>query len=182
MAPHHGADMGVRFDDAPKRFGFGETHGVQPAAAHEDRVMVQAHHGVFGRTGQRGVEPRKFGWAKAAADVPGIVTVEHDELPAVHFMRAANLKRCAAEFLAHGLGLVVIARNAQHRFLQGAEEAAKAQITGAVVLHQIAGDQHRRVIGHARERVVEHRTQTRIGFYAAQPAAGAAVKMWIRDL
>ena len=40
----------------------------------------------------------------------------------------------------------------------------------------------RRVIGHACERIVEHCAQTRIGFYAAQPAAGAAIEMWVGDL
>ena len=34
----------------------------------------------------------------------------------------------------------------------------------------------------ARKRIVEHGTQTRIGFYAAQPPAGAAVQVWIGDL
>ena len=128
---------------------------------------------------KRVVEPRKFIWAKATADVPGIVAVEHDELPAIRFMCAANLKRCAVELSAHGLGFVVIAGNAQHRFLEITEDAAETKITGGVVLHQIAGDQHRPIVRNACKRIVEHRVQTRIGFYSAQPAAGAAVEVWV---
>ena len=71
--------------------------------------------------------------------MPGIVAVEHDELPPFSRMGAANLKRRAGEFSAHGFGFIVIAGNAQHRLLEIAEDAAKAQIAGGVILHQITG-------------------------------------------
>src|SRR3982074_1562215 len=41
VSPHDGADMWVRIDDPPKRLRLGETYGIQPAAVHGDRVMVQ---------------------------------------------------------------------------------------------------------------------------------------------
>src|ERR1700675_4394068 len=128
------------------------------------------------------VEPCEFIWTQAAADMPGIVAVEHDKLPALGFMGTANLERRAVQLSAHGLGLVVIAGYAQHRLAQAAEEAAEAQISGAIVLHKIAGDQHGRVIRNAGKRIVERRAQTRIGFYAAQPAAGAAIEVWVGDV
>jgi len=53
----------------------------------------------------------------------------------------------------------VIAGNAQHGLGEAAEEAAKAQVAGDIVLHQIAGDQHRRVVRNARKRIAEHRRQ-----------------------
>src|ERR1700722_2390369 len=48
MSPDHGADVGMCIDDAPEAFWIGETHGVQPAAAHDDGMMVHADHGVLG--------------------------------------------------------------------------------------------------------------------------------------
>jgi len=117
-----------------------------------------------------------------AAYVPGVVAVEHDELPFAHFVRAANPKGFALEFAAHGVRFIVIAGNAEHGFAQFAEDAAKAQIAGGIVLHQIAGDQHGRIVGNACKRIIEHRVQTRIGFYSAQPAGGAAIEMWVGDL
>ena len=53
-------------------------------------------------------------------------------------------ERLAAEFAPHGPRLVVVARQAQHRHAQAAEQAAEMRIAGRVVLHQVAGDQHRR--------------------------------------
>ena len=93
--------------------------------------------------GERAVEPRELVRRQSPADMAGIVAVEHDELPARRFIRAANLERRAVELAAHRFGFVVISGNAQHRLLQAAEDAAKTQITGRVVLHQIAGHQAR---------------------------------------
>jgi hypothetical protein len=76
----------------------------------------------------------------------------------------------------------MVARNAQHRLFQAAENAAKAQIAGGVVLHQIAGDEHCGEVGHLGERRIEHRTQARIGLHPAQSAVGVAVQMRIRDM
>ncbi len=89
---------------------------------------MQAHHGVVRRGLERGVEPREFIGGQAAAHMSGIVAVEHDELPAIRLVRAADLKRRAVEFSAHRFRFVVVAGNAQHRFVQVAEDAAKAQV------------------------------------------------------
>ena len=129
---------------------------------------MQADHRMLRRSAKRVVEPGKLIRSEASANVPGIVTIEHDELPPIRCMGATNLKRCAGEFSAHRFGFVVIAGNAQHGFLETAENAAKAQVPRAVVLHQIAGDQHSRVVRNACKCIVEHRVQTRIGFYSTQ--------------
>jgi len=54
--------------------------------------MMQKYHGVLRRPGQRAVEPREFILSQAAADMPGVVAVEHDELPIIRLVCAANLK------------------------------------------------------------------------------------------
>ena len=107
---------------------------------------------------------------QAPADMARIVAVQHDELPVAKFVRAANSKRRAIQFGAHRLGLIVIAGNAQHRFAEIAEDAAKAQIARLVILHQIARDQYGGVIRHARKGIIEHRMQARIRLDAAQAA------------
>ena len=134
------------------------------------------------RPGESCIEPREFVGSQASAHVAGIVAVEHDELPAVRHVRAADLKRRAVELSAHGVGFVVVSGNAQHRLIEVAEDAAKAQIAGRIVLHQITGDQNGRVVRNARKRILEHRVQTRVRLDTAQPAGGAAVKMRIGDL
>ena len=128
MAPGDGAHMRVRVDDAPEIVGVGKADAIEPAAAHGDRVMMQAHHGVRGASRRARIEAREFRRGQASADVSRIVAVQHDEIPGAEIMRAADTGTARRPTLAHRLGLVVVAGNAQHRFLQAAEDAAKAQI------------------------------------------------------
>ena len=182
MTPDHRAHVGMGVDDAPKILRVGKPDAIQPAAAHGDGVMMQAHHGVLRGFGQRRIEARELILDQAAADMAGVVAVEHDEIPAADEVRAADLEGAAAQLLAHGLRLVMVAGNAQHRFFQIAEEAAKAQIAGLVVLHQIAGDEHGLIVTHARECLIQGRVQARIGLDTAKPSGGAAVEMRVGDL
>jgi hypothetical protein len=112
----------------------------------------------------------------------GIVAIQHHKLPFAKLMRAANMKWRALEFVAHRLGFVMIAGDAEHRLGEIAEDAAKPQITGFIVLHQITGHQHRLIIWNSRERIGERRMQAWIGLNAAQAAACAAVQMGVGDL
>ena len=71
----------MRVDHPPEFVAIREPDGVDPAAVHVDRMMVQTHHGMRRRGGQGPVEPLQFLHAQAAADVAGIAAVEHHQLP-----------------------------------------------------------------------------------------------------
>ena len=96
VAPSDRPHVSVRIDDAPELSGIGEADGVEPAAVHVDRVMMQAHHGVCARIRQGAIEPSSSCARQAAADMARVVAVEHDELPAARGVRAADLKRRSA--------------------------------------------------------------------------------------
>jgi len=179
VTPHHRPNVPMRVDHAPELIAVREADGVDPAAAHLDRMMVQAHHGMLRRTRQRAIEPLQFLRRQASADVAGIAAVEQYELPPVGRVGSAHLERRPAERLAHGDGLVVISRDAEHRLLRTAEDAAETQITGRIVLNQVARHQQRRVVGHACVGLVEHLAQACIRHHAAQRAGGAAVQVRI---
>ncbi len=114
--------------------------------------------------------------------MPRIVAVQHDDLPAARRKGAAHLKGRLREALTHRLGLIVISRDAQHRFARIAEHAAKAQIARGVVLHDVARHEHGGVTRHTRESGIEHALETCGGFHAAQLPLRAAVQVRIRDL
>ena len=60
VTPRDRAHMGMRIDDAPQFVRICEADGVEPAAVHVDRMMMQAYHGVGGRIRQGLVEPCEF--------------------------------------------------------------------------------------------------------------------------
>ena len=111
-----------------------------------------------------------------------IVAVQHHELPIANFVRAANSKRRAIQFGTHRLRFIMVARNAQHRLSDSAEDAAKAQISRLIILHKITGHQYGLVIRYAREGIIEHGIQAQIRLDSAQAAGGATVQMGISDL
>ena len=166
VAPYDAAHVRMGVDDAPEIVGIGEAYAIEPATAHGDRVVMQADHGVRLRAREIRVQPGEFRRREAAADVPGVVAVQHDELPVADGMGAAVSKWGLAESAAHGLGLVVVAGNTQDGRAQAAEYALEAQIARRIVVDQITRDQDGGVLGRVRRKsVIEHGAQTRIGFY-----------------
>src|ERR1019366_2511546 len=139
VAPGDRADVAVRIDDAPEFVGVGETYAVEPAAVHADRVMMQTYHGGGGRICQCAVEAFEILRRQTPPDVARVIAVQHYKLPAALQVGAANLKRRIREFPAHGFRFVMISRNAKHRLLQIAEDAANPQIAGRVGLDDIPG-------------------------------------------
>ena len=97
-------------------------------------------------------------------------------------MRAADPERLAAQFPFHRRGFVVIAGYAKNGLPKAAEDAAKAQISGRIVLHEIAGGQDGGIVRHLVERGIEHRAQARIGLDAAQLSVRPPVQVGVRDV
>jgi hypothetical protein len=89
----------------------------------------------------------------------------------------AHGERRCVELAAHGLRLVVIAGNAQHRQPERAEQAAEVRVAGRVILHDVAGDEQRIRRPVARLRASECRHERRQSSHAAQRPAAIAVEM-----
>ncbi len=182
MSPDHGTYVGMRVHDLPELGRVGQTDAVKPAAAHRDRMMMQAHQSMVVHAVQRFRETIQFLPGQTATHRASFITVQHDDLPPLRAEGSADLEWLAGQFRAHGIGDVMIAGNTEHRASQVLEQAAEAGVPGRIVLDQIATDHDGRMIRAGCEGLLHHLAQGQVGLHAAQPAIGTTIQMWVGEL
>ena len=159
---------------------------VERGRIHRDGRVMQEHERVrLGPLRERAVERGELARPEPALAVgrfriPG---VEQHDLPAVgRAQLAADLERLVGELPAHFGGVVVVARDHEHRHLELAEQQVDRAVGGRFVVHDVAGDDD----GIGREPVargvLETGTQARQGVRAAQRAVGIDEQVGIGEL
>ncbi len=144
MSPQDAAYLRMPVDDGEELVRIVQCHGIQPAAAHRDRLVVHAHQGVrVGRTGQQTVEFLQAFRGEVRALAAGDGGVEKNEMPATVVQVCFEPAQPAVSQPAQQLPLVVIAGQAVDRQPQLAEIGKDACIGGRRRrVGQIAGSQY----------------------------------------
>ena len=125
----------LAIENVEQRRGVLKAHAVEPAAAHGNRVVVQAHERVaVGVRAERCVEPFQLGVRQPTGRHAVQVRVEHHEQPVAVNGGAADLERAPRERGVHRRELVVVAGDAVHRSRRGAEQLNHARVAGRIVL------------------------------------------------
>ena len=145
--------------------------------------MVQAHHAVARAGGrERLIECREGLGTQCAAGRSRDAAVEQHDAPAPEVDESAHHERLAIECAAHGLRLVVVAGQAQHRGAKIGEQTTEVGIAARVILHDVAGNQEcigRPLVG---ARVRERRLECRQCLHPTQRLVLIAVQVRVGEM
>ena len=165
-------------DDAQELGCIRQPHAIEPAARHRHRMVVQAHHAMARAGAGQGLLERGEGRrAQGAAGRARQAAVEQHDTPAPQVDETAEHEGLSGELALHGLGLVVIAGQAQHRQPQRTKQAAEVRVSRRVILHEITGHQQRIRWPVARTRVGQRRGQRRQRRHSTQRFVFVAVEV-----
>ena len=113
MTPQHATDVRVVADDGEKLVGVLQPHGIEPATAHLDRVMVQADQNVMIPVGiQYSGQMGQLRRSNATAGAMFNPRVEHDDQPASELGLAADPEWRGREFGPHVIRKIMVAGEA----------------------------------------------------------------------
>ncbi len=143
VTPDDGAHIRVAIDDLQELSRVLQGDLIEPTARHCDRVVMQADQAMPApRPAQRLLEIGQGLRAQPAARRAGDGAVQQNDAPRAHIDIPADHERVTLERPAHGLGFIMVPRQAQDRHAEGAEDAAEMGVAGRIVLNDIARHEH----------------------------------------
>ena len=141
VPPKNSAYLRMSIDDVEKLLGVDQTDGIEPTAAGLDRMMVQHdEHVKIAGAFESDLEAREFARPQQPLGAARHMRVEHHEAPAPKIVVAAVTERFARERLAKQVGIVVVARDAKHRFAERREFAPRPVVALGIVVDDVAGE------------------------------------------